>query len=130
MSEKLELSVILTATPQQVYEAWLDSKAHADFTGSPAKIDPRVNGDYTAWDGYIWGKTLALEPFRFIRQSWRTSEFPENAPDSFLDVSFEAAGSGTKLTLIHTDIPDGQSEQYRQGWEDYYFEPMNDYFKT
>jgi len=128
MSEELKLSVVLPALPQKVYEAWLDSAAHSDFTGSPAKIDPRMGGDFLAWDGYISGKTLALEPFHHIRQTWRTSDFPENAPDSILDILFEAVGAHTRLTLIHTEIPDGQSEQYRQGWEDYYFSPMNDYF--
>ncbi len=130
MSEKLELSVVLPAVPQQVYQAWLDSKAHGDFTGSPAKIDPHTGGDYSAWDGYIWGKNLALEPYRFIRQSWHTSEFPEGAPDSLLEITFEPAAEGTLLTMLHTNIPDGQAEQYRQGWEDYYFTPMQDYFET
>ena len=129
MSEELNLSIIFPADPQRVYEAWLDSSAHADFTGSPAQIDPRVGGEYQAWDGYIQGKTLILEPFRHIRQTWRTSEFPEGAPDSVLDLSIEVEGKGSKLTLIHTDIPEGQSEQYRTGWEDYYFEPMKVYFE-
>ena len=128
MSEQLNLSVVLPAAPRQVYEAWLDSAAHGDFTGSPAKIDPRVGEDYSAWDGYIQGKTLLLEPYWHIRQTWRTTEFPDGAPDSLLDIQFEAAGQGTKLTLVHTQIPDGQSEQYRLGWEDYYFSPMKDYF--
>jgi uncharacterized protein YndB with AHSA1/START domain len=130
MSEKLNLSVILPVPPQKVYEAWLDSKAHANFTGSPADITPQIGGDYSAWDGYISGKTLALEPYRLIRQTWRTTEFPESAPDSLLEVLIEASGKGTKLTLLHTNIPDGQTELYRQGWEDYYFTPMKDYFEA
>ena len=130
MSEKLELSVVLPAAPERVYQAWLDSKAHADFTGSPANIDPQIGADYSAWDGYIWGKTLALEPYRLIRQSWHTSEFPEGAADSFLELIFEPEGAGTKLILIHTNIPDGQGEQYRQGWEDYYFATMKEYFEA
>ena len=36
--------------------------------------------------------------------------------------------SDTKLTIIHTSIPDGQGEGYRQGWLDYYFKPMKEYF--
>ena len=128
MGEELKLSVVLPALPEKVYTAWLDSAAHGDFTGSPAQIDPGVGGDYTAWDGYISGKTLVLEPFSHIRQAWRTTEFPENAPDSLVDIFLETKGEGTQLTLLHTQIPDGQAEQYRQGWEDYYFSPMKDYF--
>ena len=128
MSEQLKMSVILPVSPQRVYEAWMDSAAHSDFTGSPAQINSNLGGEYSAWDGYISGKTIVLEPFRHIRQTWRTSEFPANAPDSILDIEIEVEGQGSKLTLIHKEIPEGQSEQYRQGWEDFYFSTMKDYF--
>jgi hypothetical protein len=32
------------------------------------------------------------------------------------------------LTLIHNNIPKGQSD-YEQGWINHYFEPMKTYFK-
>jgi activator of HSP90 ATPase len=129
MSESLRLSTVLPVTPQKLYEAWLDSDAHAAFTGGgPARIDPRAGGDFTAWDGYISGKTLALDPFSRILQAWRTTYFPVDAPDSRLEILIEAEGEGSKLSLVHTEIPDGQGEDYRQGWEEYYFQPMTEYF--
>jgi len=128
MSEELELVVDFPVTSDRIYEAWLDSQAHGLFTGSPAKIDPRVGGDFTAWDGYISGQTLALEPCRRILQSWRTTEFPPEAPDSMLEVLIEDVNQGARLTLHHTLIPDGQADQYREGWEDFYFKPMLEYF--
>jgi activator of HSP90 ATPase len=128
MSEELEMSTLLPASACRVYEAWLDSAEHSDFTGSAAEIDAQTGGNYTAWDGYIQGRTLALEPCKRILQSWRTTEFPEGAPDSLLEVLLEDAPGGTRLSLRHTAIPDGQAEQYRQGWEDYYFSPMAQYF--
>jgi activator of HSP90 ATPase len=74
------------------------------------------------------GKNLELEPPRRILQSWRTTEFPEGAPDSMLEILIEPDGDGSKLTLIHTEIPEGQSEDYKQGWKDYYFALMKAYF--
>jgi activator of HSP90 ATPase len=130
MSEELELSVFLPASPEQVYQAWLDSQAHAAFTGSPAEIDPREGGAFSAWDDYIQGRTLLLEPFQRIYQSWRTTEFPEDAPDSFLELLFTSEKNGTRLILRHTAIPEGQSGQYREGWEDFYFKPMLAYFSA
>jgi len=32
------------------------------------------------------------------------------------------------LILIHTDMPEDQVEGYKQGWEDFYFKPMREYF--
>ena len=128
MTEELELSIDFPVTSCHVFNAWLDSQAHSLFTGSPANIDPQVGGDFTAWDDYISGKNLALEPCRRILQSWRTTEFPPEAPDSILEILIEDVNQGARLTLRHTLIPDGQATQYREGWEDYYFKPMLEYF--
>jgi activator of HSP90 ATPase len=128
MSEELVLSVDFPVTSCRIYEAWLDSQAHGQFTGSAAEIDARVGGEFTAWDGYISGQTLALEPCRRILQSWRTTEFPPEAPDSLLEVLIDEVNQGARLTLRHTLIPDGQADQYREGWEDFYFKPMLEFF--
>lgn len=128
MSESIHVSTTLPASPQAVYQAWVDSQAHAAFTGSSAQIDPQVGGKFTAWDDYIQGSTLELEPYRRIRQAWRTTEFPEGSPDSDLEILLESVPEGTLITLVHTNIPDGQGEEYRQGWFDYYFQPMQEYF--
>ena len=78
---------------------------------------------------YIFGSTLELEPDQRIVQAWRTSEFPDNAPDSRLEILLEKVTEGTKVTLIHSDMPEDQIDSYRQGWEDFYFKPMKEYFK-
>jgi activator of HSP90 ATPase len=129
MTESLKMTTILKSSPQEVYEAWLDSKAHAEFTGGAAEIDPKVGGEFHVWDGYIWGINLVLEPSRRILQSWITSDFPENAPASQLELIFDPVEEGCQVTLIHTNIPEGQSEEYEKGWVDYYFYPMKVYFE-
>lgn len=128
MGGTLKLSHTFNATARRLYEAWLDSDAHSAFTGSPANISPKTGGAFTAWDGYITGATIELEPYRRIVQSWRTTEFPADAPDSRLEILLNETKGRTTLTLIHTGIPRGQSAMYRQGWKDYYFSPMEDYF--
>ena len=129
MTERIEVSEVLPVRQKNLYEAWLDSDKHSAFTGSPAVIDKRVGGTFTAWDGYISGTTITVEPFSRIIQTWRTTEFPDDAPDSEIEVVFEEVPEGTKITLIHTDIPDGQGEAYRKGWIDFYFTPMKQYFQ-
>jgi uncharacterized protein YndB with AHSA1/START domain len=130
MTESLKVSTVLPAAPDQVFKAWLDSEAHGQFTGSKADINPYAGGCFTAWDGYIKGQTLEMEPYHRILQTWRTDEFPEGSQDSILEVLVEEAVGGTKITLMHTLIPDGQGEQYKQGWLDYYFAPMKEYFSN
>ena len=130
MSNGFTLAEIVPAAPSEIYAAWLSSAGHSAMTGSPAKVDGNAGGAFRAWDGYITGRTLALEPARRIVQAWRTSEFPEEAPDSRLEVLLEAVPEGTRLTLIHTDLPEDQVDSYRQGWTDFYFQPMKEYFSS
>lgn len=123
------LSETIRAKPAEIYEAWLSSGGHSSMTGSPAEIDGKVAGQFSAWDGYIFGKTLELTPNQRIVQAWRTTEFPNGASDSHLEVLLEEVSNGTKITLIHSDMPEDQVDSYRQGWEDFYFKPMKEYFK-
>ena len=127
MAYEFTVSDVLPASPQAVYEAWISSEAHARMTGGAAEIAPRVGGQFTAWDGYISGRPLALEPGRRIVQSWRTSDFRAADHDSQLEVLLEAVPQGTRITLHQTEVPDGQSG-YEQGWRDNYFDPMREYF--
>ena len=61
-------------------------------------------------------------------QAWRTTEFAPGDPDSRLEVLLEKTARGTKVTLVHTNIPAGQGPEYRKGWLDFYFKPMKEYF--
>ncbi|HWY37132.1 MAG TPA: SRPBCC domain-containing protein [Bacteroidia bacterium] len=127
--DKLKLSVTLPAPPKRIYEAWLNGKEHSAFTGSKATASAKVNGRFTAWDGYISGSNIDLKEGKKIVQAWRTTEFPDTALDSVLEVSFvKAAGGKTKLTLTQINIPKGQGVKYKGGWKTHYFEPMKEYF--
>lgn len=129
--DKLKMSVTLPATPQKIYDAWLNGREHARFTGGKASASSKVNGKFTAWDGYITGKNLELKNGRKIVQAWRTIEFPVDAPDSILEITFDKKPGGkTALTLRHTNIPRGQGKQYKSGWKEHYFEPMKEYFSA
>ena len=128
MKNGFTISAVIPANVSDLYNAWLSSEGHTAMTDNPAKVDGKVGGKFTAWDGYIFGSTLNLEPDQRIVQAWRTSEFPDDAPDSRLEILFEEVSEGTKVTFIHSDMPEDQVDSYRQGWEDFYLKPMKEYF--
>jgi activator of HSP90 ATPase len=98
------------------------------MTGSPAMASSRVGETFEAWDGYITGENLTLEPGRRIVQSWRTTEFTADEQDSRLDILLVPAFEQTRLVLRHSNLPE-HGTQYEQGWEDAYFTPMKSYFR-
>lgn len=128
MSENITVSRVIPARAERIFNAWLDPGEHGKMVGSIATAED--DGRFTAWDGYIEGRTLEeIAPSKIV-QSWRTTEFPDGAPDSLVTVFFEPAEGGTKVTISHTDIPDGQGASYESGWNEHYFEPMTRYFAS
>ncbi|HCI86786.1 MAG TPA: hypothetical protein DHV68_08075 [Dehalococcoidia bacterium] len=74
-----------------------------------------------------WDK-LELDESKRILQSWRTSEYDSTDPDSSLELVFEPITNSTSLTQTHSNLPDGQADYYESGWQDFYFNPMLEYF--
>jgi activator of HSP90 ATPase len=122
------LTETIPASPRQIYDAWLDSDGHTAMTGSPAQAAPLEGAAFTAWDDYISGRNLALQPDRRIVQSWRTTRFTPADADSQIEVLLEQVAGGSRLTLHHTNVPDGHTGYQDGGWQDHYFEPMKRYF--
>ena len=125
----IKQEVIVPATPVEVYEVFMDAKKHSAFTGSRATCDPRVGGEFTAWDGYISGKNLELEKGKRIIQEWVTTDWPKNYPPSRLELNFKAVKEGTEISMIHSEVPAEQADDTKQGWIDFYWEPLKEYFK-
>jgi activator of HSP90 ATPase len=120
--------VLIPASPDEVYEALMDEKKHAEFTGAKAKIDPKVGGKFSAWDGYIFGKNLKLVKGKLIVQEWKTTEWPDYPP-SEVEFSLKKKGNGTEITMVHIKVPSEQADSYEQGWFEFYWEPLKKYFK-
>jgi activator of HSP90 ATPase len=127
MTIEFTVSALLPATSIEIYHAWMSSEGHSAMTGSPAIVAPYVGGEFDAWDGYIHGKTLELLPGKHIVQSWRTTEFSPDEPDSRIEITLVEEGEQTRLTLRHTGLPP-HGRQYEEGWVESYFEPMKEYF--
>jgi uncharacterized protein YndB with AHSA1/START domain len=126
MSERIQVSDIIPTRPETLYAAWLDPAEHGRMTGGT--VTDEGDGRFTAWDGYISGRTVVTVPHSKIVQTWRTTEFPEDAPDSDLTITFEPEGDGTRLTLTHDNLPSGQGDSYESGWKEHYLTPIKSWF--
>jgi len=128
-TETIRQRVLIPTAPADVYEAFIDAKKHSKFTGSKATSDPKVGGKFTAWDGYIIGKNLELQPAKRIVQEWQTTDWPEGQPPSRLELSFKKAAAGTEITMVHSGVPADQAADVAQGWIDFYWKPLKKHLK-
>ena len=126
--EALRVTSTIPVAPTTLYFAWIDSTHHTSMTGQTAKIDPVVGAKYSCCNGYVTGKLVILDLGRRIVESWRTTDFPRDAADSRVEVHFETLGLSTRILILHTEIPEGQSEKYKALWNERYITPMRAYF--
>jgi len=121
--------VIPKASPKQVYETYVDPQKHSEFTDSKATGKPVVGGKFTAWDGYISGKFLELEEGKRVVQEWTSTDFPEGYPPSRLELTFREVPKGTEIVMVHSNVPKDQEAETAEGWTEFYWDPLKEYFK-
>lgn len=115
------------ATPQQLYELYMDSKKHAASTGASAKISSKEGGKFSAYDGYIEGRNLQLIKNKLIVQSWRSSDWSKEDVDSTFIIHLVPNGKDVVLHAIHANVPDKEVDGIDRGWHDFYWEPWKKY---
>jgi len=121
--------VTISAHPKEVFNAILNPKKHSEFTESKATGKEVVGAKFTAWDGYITGRNIEIEKNKRIVQEWSTIDWPDKYPPSILEFNFKLVDGKTELTIIHSNIPKDQEEELKQGWIDFYWNPLKNYFK-
>lgn len=126
-TKNISQSVVLNTSSHEVYDALMDSKKHSQFTGGKAVISQKVGGKFTAYDGYIEGKNTELKPNKKIVQSWRASDWPEGHFSTATYTLTEKAGK-TILKFNQKNVPVEQCEEIKQGWIDFYWQPLKKMF--
>jgi uncharacterized protein YndB with AHSA1/START domain len=114
------------ASPKKVYDALMDGKSFAAFTGAPAANDAKVGGAISGFGGMITGINVELVPDKRIVQAWRAGNWPEGT-HSIVRFELAPAGGGTRLTLDHSGAPEGSEEMLEGGWHKMYWEPLAKY---
>jgi activator of HSP90 ATPase len=111
------------ASPQRLYEAILDQKQFAAFSGMPATIDRTPGGAFSQFGGMVLGRNIELVPNQRIVQAWRSPSFD---PGIYSIVHFEFKPRAAETTLIfdHTGFPAGHYDSLDSGWHEHYWEPL------
>ena len=122
----LHQEIALNAGPERVYEALLDSKRFAAFTGMPAEISRDAGGPLKMFGGLIVGRNIELVANERIVQAWRPAHWD---PGVYSVVKFELRkkDSQTVLILDHTGFPEGDFAGLDSGWHERYWEPLKKY---
>lgn len=115
MTGRINQIIYFAATPHQVFEALMDEKKYAEFTESSAKIDRKMGGKFSVWDGYASGTNKVLVKDKKIVQSWRASDWPKNI-GSEITIELFPEKNKTKLVFNQIGVPESFVEDVKTGW--------------
>jgi uncharacterized protein YndB with AHSA1/START domain len=87
----------------------------------PAAVHPRATSDPVVGGGFgidadgmgFAGRYLELEPPHRIVQSWR---WAGDDRDSRVSIELTAAGSGTDIRVVHSELDEEAAAMYDAGW--------------
>ncbi len=129
-TKDIQQRITFKTTPLDLYKCFLDARIHSSFTGAEAVIEEKENTSFTAYDGYITGKNIALERGKKIVQQWKANEnnWPENHYSEVVFI-FSELPEGCELKFYHTAIPEPVAEKIEKGWYEYYWEPLQIYIE-
>lgn len=116
------------ASPERVFDAWLDPNALAQFMrpgekmGCDAVNDPRVGGKFSITmlgsEGNIFphsGEYLTIDRPRKLVFTWHSKATAMAKTE--VTVELKPVGGGkTELTLTHVGIPQEERENHNGGW--------------
>jgi activator of HSP90 ATPase len=129
-TKTIRQTVSFKASPKEVYEMIMDAGKHSSLTGTTVKMSREVNGKFEAFDGYCHGYNIELEEGKKIAQAWHFRE--DGWPDDHFSIctfQFEPTEKGTKLTFSQVGVPEHKYDEIKDGWRQYYWKPMANYFK-
>ncbi len=129
MARTIQIAASLPASPDQLFDMYLDPEAHSRFTGMPVSVSSVPGSPFSAFNGVITGTILQVVPKRLIVQSWRSPYWGPADLDSTLVLTFFAENEGARIELTQANVVDADFAGVAQGWEKYYWAPWREYLE-
>jgi len=121
MPHLIHQKVTLPASPDELFNIYLDSRRHGAAIDGRVSISRKVGARFTAFGGGLSGRTLLIVPNRMIVQSWRAETWKTSDPDSLLILLFSKAGKGGQIELIQANVPGHTHTLIKKGWSTHYW---------
>ncbi len=117
----VELQVLLGAPPDEVFLFLTDAERYVRWQGVKAELDPRPGGIYRVWmdaNTVARGEYVEVKSPERLVFTWGWEGNDDVPPGSTtVELTLEADGEGTVLSLRHTGLPDGQAAaMHEEGW--------------
>ncbi|WP_028298449.1 SRPBCC domain-containing protein [Olivibacter sitiensis] len=117
---------IIPAEPEEVYLALTTENTIRLWTGDEVTMVAEPGSEFSMWDGSIMGKNIEFEYGHMITQQWY---FGNQEEASIVTIKLHPHKKGTSLELHHTNIPEADFEDIKEGWEDTYMASLIEFYQ-
>lgn len=129
-TKSIRQTVTFPTTPEKLYALLFDSRKLTKLHGSKTSMTKRPKGKFTVFGGYCHGYNIELVENNKIEQGWVFKEdgWPE---DHYSVCTFllEPSAKGVKMTFTQKGVPEHKAEALKEGWYDYYWNPILQYLQ-
>ena len=119
MSESFQTVIQIEASPEDVYEHFVDPRKLVSWMGDFARLEA-VSGGLFSVDisgVLIRGHYVTLEKPSLIEVAWGEAGNDRMPPGSTqLRISLRARDTGTELTLVHSGLGPEEAKKHAIGW--------------
>jgi uncharacterized protein YndB with AHSA1/START domain len=115
-------SIHIEADPDLVFDYFTRPEALVRWMGDRAVVDPRPGGEFTLWfdERCVQGRYVEVDRPRRLVISWGRRGSREAPPfSSTLEVNFTPEVDGTRVSIVHSGLPDGERTRHALGWTHY-----------
>ena len=115
----------INAEPSDIYSAITNPYTIELWSGYPAEMSTESGSEFSLWEGDITGKNIEFIPDRKIVQQWY---FGEQQEKSIVTITIAPDRENSVVTVEHNNIPDEEYDGIAEGWREYYFEAIKNFF--
>lgn len=116
----------IKGSPEEVYAALINPFAITLWTGEKAEMGATPGSSFSLFGGDIAGINLEFEENQRLVQEWF---FGEQEERSIVNIILRPDRHYTKIELHHTNIPDEAFEDMQNGWDEFYFGALKEFFE-
>jgi activator of HSP90 ATPase len=117
---------LIPAPPEELYLALTTPSTILLWSGYEAMMGTEPGSEFSLFEDSISGINLEFIPGKKLVQQWF---FGEQAEPSIVTIILHPHKQGTSVELRHTNIPDSDFEEVTEGWDNYYFGALIDFYE-
>jgi len=121
-AETVLVEVLIEASPETVYEFFVDAELMHRWMGGHAHLDARPGGRFAVDIGQnlVRGSFVEAVPGERVVFTWGwegSSTVPPGS--SIVTFTFHPQSQGTLLRMVHAGLPAGEDVRHSHGWNHY-----------